>query len=201
MADTEERTTSRRPALPWQAWVAATVLAVLAAGAVLWIGAGGDDDSTVRRSDEALSLRPTDEVPDDPLAVELTDLDGTTATLADRLDGRPTVVNFFASWCPPCVKEMPDFDAVHRRLGEQVAFLGVAVTDRPEDVADIVERTGIGYPYSRDVRGDLAGAAEVVQMPSTMFVSATGEIVELHAGAVDADGLRELIEEHLGVVP
>ena len=128
-------------------------------------------------------------------------MDDTAASIAERLDGRPTVVNLFASWCPPCIKEMPDFEAVHRQLGDEVAFLGVAVTDRPEDVTDIVEDTGITYPYTRDIRGDLAAAAEVRQMPSTIFVSADGEVVEVHAGAVDADELRELIEEHLGVVP
>lgn len=201
MAETEERTDSPRVGLPWQVYVAATVLAALAAGAVLWFAAGSDDDGGDTATGETLPLIPADDVPDDPLAVTLTDIDDSTATLADRLDGRPTVVNFFASWCTPCVKEMPDFEAVHQQLGDRVAFLGVAVTDRPREVTRIVERTGVTYPYTRDIRGDMAGAAEVVQMPSTMFVSADGEVVRLHAGAVDDGELRDLIEEHLGVVP
>ena len=71
---------------------------------------------------------------------------------------------------------------------------------QPDDAAGIVDETGVTYPWSRDARGDVAAAAQVTQMPSTMFVDADGEIVSVHSGALDADELRDLIEEHLGPV-
>ena len=200
--DTPPAARTGRPGLPWQAVVAATVLALTAAALVLVIASGGDDDAggaaLSDRTSETVELRPADEVPTgDPLDIEFTEADRSTGTLRDRLDGRPMVVNFFASWCPPCIKEMPDFETVSQET-EGVHFFGLAVTDRPEDAARIVEQTGITYPWARDVRGDIAGAARVVQMPTTLFISADGTVEHVQAGALDADGLRSLVEEHLG---
>ncbi len=188
-----------RPGLPWQAVVAATVLALTAAAMVFVIAGGNDSDAAVERDGTTVELRPDDGQVRDVLDVEFTDVDGTTGTIRDLLDGTPMVVNFFASWCPPCIGELPDFEAVSQEFGGQVGFFGVAVQDRPEDATGIIDDTGVTYPWSRDIRGDIVGAAGVVQMPSTMFISADGAVVEIHGGAVDADRLRALIDEHLGV--
>ncbi|MDE0801694.1 MAG: TlpA disulfide reductase family protein [Acidimicrobiales bacterium] len=190
-----------RPALPWQAYVAATVLALTAAAMVLVFASGGDSDSGPAPGDgPSVTLR---DVQDDrdPLDVEYTDVDGTTGTIRDFVAeaGTPVVVNFFASWCPPCVAEMPDFEAVSQGLADDVTFLGIAVQDRPEDADRIVESTGITYDWTRDISGDIVGAAGVIQMPSTMFVSADGTVEKVQGGALEVDRLRELIDEHLGV--
>ena len=200
--DTPPEAQAGRHRLPWQAVVAATVLALTASALVLVIASGGDDDAGVAatsdRPSETVELRPADEVPTgDPLDIEFTDIDGSSGTLRDRLEGEPMVVNFFASWCPPCIKEMPDFETVSQGY-DDIRFFGLAVTDRPEDAARIVEETGITYPWARDVRGDIAGAAQVVQMPTTLFISADGTVAHVQAGALDADGLRALVQEHLG---
>ena len=194
--------TRPRPALPWQAVVAATVLALTAAAMVL-VFAGSDDDPVDETPRATLPLQPLAEGASDrdPLDVEFTDVDGTTGTLRELVDDRPVVVNFFAEWCTPCVKEMPDFQTVSQRLEGRVDFVGLAVNDRPEDTTRIVEETGITYPWTRDIRGDIASAAGVVNMPSTMFIADDGTIAELHTGAVDAERLLALIEEHLGVTP
>lgn len=191
-----------RAALPWQAVVAATVLALTAAAMVL-VFASNDDDAVDETPRATLPLQPLEEGASDrdPLDVEFTDIDGTTGTLRELVDGRPMVVNFFAEWCTPCVKEMPDFETVWQRVKGRVDFVGLAVNDRPEDTARIVEETGITYPWTRDIRGDIANAAGVVNMPSTMFITGDGTIAELHTGAVDAERLLALIEEHLGVTP
>lgn len=187
--------------LPWQAVVAATVLALLAAGAVLVVLGGNDDDG----GDDAVAtpgftLVPSDEVATgDALGIEFTDLDGTTGTIDDLLDGRPMVVNFFQSYCPPCIEEMPAFDAVARQLDGSVDFLGLAVQDRPEDAAEIVEETGITYPWRRDVRGEIVAATGSAVMPTTMFVTADGDVTHVEAGAMDEAELLALIEAELGV--
>ena len=192
----------RRSSLPWQVIVAATVLALTAAGLVLVVAARDGDDGAAAadRTTDTLTLRPVDDVPTgDPLDIEFTDVDGTTGTLRGLVGEQPMVVNFFASWCPPCVGEMPDFEAVSQELGDDVRFVGLAVTDRPEDASRIVDQTGITYKWSRDVRGDIAGAVGITSMPSTLFISTDGEIVDIQAGAVDADQLRSLIAKHLSV--
>lgn len=178
----------------------ATVLAALAAAAVLVLLGGSDDGDTVTTAPTgSLELSPADEVGQgDPLSVPFTTRDGGEQTLDEVIEG-PTVVNFFASWCPPCVKEMPDFQDVSQELDGRVAFFGLAVNDRPEDAERIVEQTGVTYDWGRDVDGRVANAAGALNMPTTMFVDAEGEVVEVHSGALDADELRALVDEHLGV--
>lgn len=190
---------SSRFALPWQAFVASTVLALTAAVLVFVFVDDLRNDEATDPPAESVELRPLGEVPEgDPLDIEYTDVDGTTATLRERLGNQPLVVNFFASWCPPCVAEMPDFEAVSQDL-EGVEFFGLAVTDRPEDASRIVEQTGITYPWSRDKLGDIAAGFGVTTMPSTLFIAPDGKITHIRPGAVDQDRLRDLIEEHLGV--
>lgn len=189
-----------RFALPWQAVVAATVLALTAAAMVFVLASDGDEASVSSDLGPTVTLRDAPEE-QDPLEVEFTDVGGATGTIRDFVDGRPVVVNFFASWCPPCIAEMPDFQTVSEDFAGVVDFLGIAVQDRPEDASEIVERTGITYDWTRDIAGDLVAAAGVVQMPSTMFVAADGTLVEIEGGALDADRLRELIADHLGVSP
>jgi len=190
-----------RSRLPWPAVAAATVLAAAAALVVLLVMGGGDDDGTSTATTApqgSLDLTPADGAGGDPLAVDVEwPADGSVAPLADRLGG-PTVVNLFASWCAPCVAEMPAFESVFQDVGDTVAFVGVAVSDRTADARRIVEETGITYPWARDERGDVANAARISNMPATMFVDADGEVVSVHSGALDADELRDLIDEHLG---
>jgi thiol-disulfide isomerase/thioredoxin len=187
-----------RSRLPWQAVVAATVLATLAALLVVVLLEGDDSTDAGPTTDGTFGLTPVDEVPDgDPLGVEVTWPDGEEIPLAETLEG-PTVVNFFASWCPPCIAEMPDFESVFQEVTGEVDFIGLAVQDRTADATRIVEQTGITYRWARDGRGDVASAAEVTQMPATMFIDARGQIVSVHSGALDADELRALLESELG---
>jgi len=125
-------------------------------------------------------------------------LGGGTATLADY-KGTPIVVNFFASWCVPCKKEMPDIEAVHQALGDKVTILGIAVRDSERDAAELVDKTGVTYDIGRDVGGKLFSTLGVINMPSTFFVSAEGRIVAANPGAMSAKELRSLIAEKLGV--
>ena len=199
MAAMARQTPLRRSRLPWSTVAVATVLAALAALAVVLLAGGGDEAADDVRNDGTLELEPAGGATDAPLTVDAQWPDGgDDRPLAEELDG-PTVVNFFASWCTPCIKEMPDFEAVYQELGEQVDFIGVAVSDRTADAERIVRETGITYRWARDARGDVANAAAVTQMPATMFVDADGEVVTVHSGALDAGELRDLIEEHLGV--
>ncbi|MGK2929885.1 MAG: TlpA family protein disulfide reductase, partial [Acidimicrobiales bacterium] len=122
-----------------------------------------------------------------------------TGVLRDLAGAEPLVVNLFASWCPPCIAEMPDFEAVSAALGDEVRFFGLAVTDRPEDASRIVEETGVTYDWSRDIQGDIAAGFGVTTMPSTIFITKDGEVAHIQSGALDQDRLRALIDEHLGV--
>lgn len=135
--------------------------------------------------------------------IDLSDLtfdlfDGGTGTIADY-EGTPLVVNFFASWCPPCVREMPEFQAVFASLGGQVAFLGLSQDSSPQAALNLVEATGVAYDVGWDLDLEVYGATGSVAMPTTAFVSPSGELLDTFAGALDADSLAELVADVLGV--
>lgn len=168
---------------------------VLAAGLVL-VACGGERDAGSSPPDPATtpSAVSGDPVPD--MAIEA--FSGETVTLA-AYEGTPTVVNFWASWCPPCVAEMPDLEAVHEQGGGAVVFVGVNTQDTPERAAALVDQTGVSYDLVRDPDGELARAFGVFGMPSTFYVDADGMVVGRHTGLLTREALVADIREHLGV--
>lgn len=111
--------------------------------------------------------------------------------------GELLVVNFWASWCPPCVAEMPDFERVHIARQDEVKFIGINTQDRMEQAKSMVEQTGVTYVLGWDLDGELFRDFEVVAMPSTFFVNTAGVIVHRHAGILSQAQLEGLIDEHL----
>ena len=145
----------------------------------------------------------TDLSPDASDGTDLSDLtfdlfDGNTGTLADY-EGTLLVVNFFASWCPPCVREMPEFQEVFERLDGRVAFLGLSQDQSPQDALALVESTGVTYDVGWDLDLEVYRATGSIAMPTTAFVSPSGELLDTFAGALDTESLSELIEDALGV--
>ena len=124
--------------------------------------------------------------------------DGSEGTLAD-FAGTPAVINFWASWCPPCITEMPAFEAVHVELAPQVAFLGFNVGDEPGAARELAARTGVTYPLAEDPDSGIFQAFGGFGMPTTAFVTAEGMIVHVISSRLRAQDLRALIAEHLGV--
>jgi cytochrome c biogenesis protein CcmG/thiol:disulfide interchange protein DsbE len=113
--------------------------------------------------------------------------------------GSPLVVNLWATWCAPCVEEMPAFDEVARGSGDRVAFLGVDVQDTPRAAEAFVRDLGIGYDLAADPRREFASAIGAFGMPTTLLVDGGGTIVYRHTGPLDAAELRRLLGEHLAV--
>lgn len=174
LAPTDERRRIRGATL-----VAATFLVLLLALVLVQAALDSDDD-----------------VDDTAMSTEFALTDGTTTTL-QAFEGTPVVVNFFASWCAPCIREMPDFEEVHQERGGEVTFLGINVQDRSDALADLLDRTGVTYEIGLDPRGDLLNAFGATVMPTTVLVTAEGRLAALHGGELSADALRALIDEEL----
>ena len=118
------------------------------------------------------------------------------AALAER-QGTPVVVNFFASWCPSCVAELPDFQAVHEDFGDEVTFLGVAQRDRTSDAIALIERSGVTYDIGNDPNGELFQQLNALAMPTTVFIGADGEVIRTFSGVLDSESLTDIINEEL----
>lgn len=138
-------------------------------------------------------------------------LDG--GTVADEdLRGEPVVVNFFASWCPPCREEAKVLEAGFKKYeAKGVQFIGVDVRDTPEDAKAFVKEFGVSYPVIKDYDELLAQRLGVgIGLPQTFFVTGDLEVLASEAGeavgssngnttlgAIEADELEAGIEELL----
>ncbi len=148
--------------------------------------------------------RPDTAAASDDLAVMDTTFehfDGRIVRLSDWA-GTPMVVNFWASWCPPCVAEMSAaFEPVHQQLGDQVAFVGLNLQDDPDDAFGIVRQTGVTYDLGRDPVGELFRDFGGIGMPTTVFVDESGIVIDTHTGALSQAQLEQLIADSFGIGP
>lgn len=126
------------------------------------------------------------------------DLDGDWVT-PDDFAGKVLVVNFWATWCAPCRREMPLLDKLHREH-DDVAVVGIAI-DEPGAVRDYVDNIGISYPIligASDVRATHAAWGNPEGMlPYTVVVDREGVICWRHLGEVEAAEINPVIDDLL----
>jgi cytochrome c biogenesis protein CcmG/thiol:disulfide interchange protein DsbE len=112
----------------------------------------------------------------------LTTLDGQTVRVSD-LRGRPVLVNFWATWCPPCRAELPALQSAYERYGDQVTFWGVDVKESRDRVADFVPEFGLTLPILLDGDGSVSDHLYSVRgIPTTLFLSPDGVVNARHVG-------------------
>lgn len=117
----------------------------------------------------------------------------------DQFRSEPLVLNFFASWCPFCIREMPDFQKVYASLGGKVAFLGVSQRDQPSASLDLMRQTGVTYPAAIDEQGAFFDSIGTGGMPTTLFIKPGGQIAYIQVGPLDEGTLRQYIQQYFGV--
>lgn len=127
----------------------------------------------------------------------LTTFQGDTISLAD-LRGKPVVINFWASWCPPCRIEAPLIERTWRVYkGRDVVFLGVNIQDREQDALNYIREFDITYPNGPDPTGEISIDYGVSGLPVTFFISRKGQVVRRWVGAIEKNLLISSIEEIL----
>lgn len=112
----------------------------------------------------------------------------------DRLTGRPTLVNLWATWCLPCREEMPLLQEAYSRHGQDVRFLGIDTQDQPEAAAAFLNDLGIGYPHAVDADAELLRELAVRGLPVTLAVDEEGRIVDRHVGQLTPEDIQRLID-------
>jgi len=112
----------------------------------------------------------------------------------EGLRGKPVVVNFWATWCAPCLQEHDVLQQAARAHGAQVQFLGVVYDDEEARVRAFLSQYGTAYPSLLDVNGRTAIAYGVYGVPETYFIDAQGTIVHKYAFPLDDTRMAEFLD-------
>lgn len=116
-------------------------------------------------------------------------------------DGKLRIVNFWASWCPPCKREMPAFQKAFRKYGKKITFMMVNETDGERETMDAAQTFWIDQGYQMKILFDFDGDADnkydVFYLPRTLFIDRNGNIVEDHVGEMSEDELTKQIKKLL----
>lgn len=114
----------------------------------------------------------------------LQSIDGSKVQLAD-LRGKPLLINFWATWCPPCKEEMPTLQSAYQKYKEQgFEFVGVDLKEDEATVRQFVEAGGYGWKFLLDTSGQVSNSYRVSGVPTTYFVDREGVVRDMFIGPI-----------------
>ena len=144
--------------------------------------------------------QPDEPAADSDLPATVFECFGGGALDLSRAPGVPTVVNLWASWCPPCRDELPLVQELADAGGDQLRVLGVVSLDRAEAGASFAEDAGVTFPSAFDGEGEVMASLGFNNLPYTLFLAADGSLAHVQVGAVTSMAeFEQLVAEHLGV--
>jgi peroxiredoxin len=127
----------------------------------------------------------------------LTAADGTPVSLSD-LRGKVVLLNFWATWCPPCTAEMPDLNALYRRYGSEKDFavVGVNLEEQPEEVADFARQKNIEFPLVMDRSGRVTRQDYRIRtLPESVIIDREGIIRDRWSGTIISEAMLARLEK------
>lgn len=194
--------TDQRPLSRLAILTLALGVAIGAAGCGADSSGGAGDSSAAgaessRATGGAVDIHQLDRIPD----VSVADLNGTDHPLRELVGGGPTVVNFWATWCAPCKRELPELAEVHEAIqpgGGRV--LGIAVSSgSAEEIRSFAEKHGVDFPIYRASQAWAGRHFGLYGLPTTLVVDATGRVHERLMGPQTRQSLmrhlKPLLEE------
>ncbi|BCJ88352.1 TlpA family protein disulfide reductase [Effusibacillus dendaii] len=156
------------------------------------VSSSADSKSGKSQQEVAAMPRPGYRAPD----FTLHDLNGTAVKLSD-LKGKKVLINFWASWCPPCKAETPDLVEMSQKYKDKVAFYGVnlTVTDDEESVRRFVSQYQIQYPILLDQDGRVGTQYQTNAIPMTVTIDQNGMIVDRRDGQLSRAAMEGMIQK------
>jgi len=174
----------------WIFW-ALVVLSVLVVGVGIW---------QLNENHKAVVAQSQPETPSDVVQApdfQLATSDGSTMHLSD-LRGKVVLLNFWATWCPPCKAEMPDLDAIHREYGPEHDFtvVGVNVGGEEAEVNAFAKQHGITFPLLLDTNGSVTNNSyNIRSLPTSLIIDRAGNIRDAWIGQLTRKAMLDRLEQ------
>ncbi|MBN1597370.1 MAG: TlpA family protein disulfide reductase [Bacteroidales bacterium] len=129
---------------------------------------------------------------------QLKNPNGKTERFSDYTGEKFTVIDFWATWCKPCVNSIPKLVELSEKYDkEEVAFIGISV-DSPRNISKVkpfTKSVGINYPILLDTKQEIMGELNVVAVPTLLIINSNKEIVYIHEGFAPGD--EDVIEQEI----
>lgn len=125
-------------------------------------------------------------VGDKAIDFELEDLEGNIHRLSDQ-EGKIVILNFFATWCKTCEKEMPTLIEFQKEFGNDVSYFTVAMSDSKRSIKKYIKRTGYDIPYFFDFNFSIADDYGIVGQPETVIIDENGILNKHFVGPVSQE--------------
>ena len=125
-------------------------------------------------------------------------IDGSKSVAVEDYRGKVILIDFWASWCPPCLKSLPKYNDLRREIGtENFEIVAVNVDENTEDAKKFLAKHPVSYPIAKDPKGILPGVFGVKAMPTSYLVDKNGVVKYVHAAFKEGDieKLRVQIEK------
>jgi peroxiredoxin len=176
------------------------VAGILAAGAVLagCDGSASSESPAPAVRDNATAAQRPPRSPEAMYDFALKDLDGNTVRLSDY-SGKAVLINFWATWCPPCRAELPDLIAAHNELaGESFVILGISLDQTgPAAVQKYVQKSGINFPILMGNQDVVTQYGNFRGIPTSFLLNSRHEQVKRYTGIVTRAQLTRDVQETL----
>ncbi len=115
-------------------------------------------------------------------------IDGTKSIAVDDYRGKVVLIDFWASWCPPCLKSLPKYNELRREIGtSDFEIVAVNVDENTEDAKKFLAKHPVSYPIAKDPKGVLPGVFGVKAMPTSYLVDKNGVVKYVHAAFKEGD--------------
>ncbi len=122
---------------------------------------------------------------------ELKNLSGEPVKLSNY-NGKKVMLNFWATWCPPCKAEMPDMQKLHEEARDDLVILAVNI-DPENDVAGFAKQMGISFPILIDKDYVVNKTYQIISIPTSYFIDENGIIQAKHIGAMNLNAMKQYI--------
>jgi len=175
------------------AWVIVGVI-VLVIGGIIWKNFSGPSasDSAVSTSGSSNNVQPSTGSATTAPDFSLTSLTGTTIHLADYRGKKPVILDFWATWCPNCRRDMPRLNELYNKYKDKVEVIGVDLQEDKGTVSDFITSRGINFPIVID-QGDVANQYSARYTNTHVLVKKDGTVLQVIPGDIDENVFQSLL--------